>query len=171
MQTDSRQRPSEVTSPPLPRVFVSSVVEGFEEYRFAARMAIIAAGGEPILVNEDFPSVHKSSRNACLDAVASADIFALVVGSRGGWQAPSGKLVVEEELEEARKRGLPTIVFIEDVQQDDDAKRLSRTVSDYVEGYFRVRFQGPDGLRSELGRALPTLIEMTQKPKTMQDDL
>lgn len=36
-----------------PRVFVSSVVEGFEDYREAAREGIEAAGGEPVLVNED----------------------------------------------------------------------------------------------------------------------
>jgi hypothetical protein len=85
-----------------PRVFVSSVVEDFQAYREADRAAIHAAGGEPILVNEDFSSMQTSSRNACLDAVASSDIFVLTIGARGGWRAPSGRLVVEEELEEAR---------------------------------------------------------------------
>ena len=36
-----------------PAIFVSSVVEGFQEYRNAAREAIEAAGGKPVLVNED----------------------------------------------------------------------------------------------------------------------
>jgi hypothetical protein len=49
-----------------PRVFVSSVIEGFEAYRQAAARAIDAAGAESVLVNEQFPSLAASSRNACL---------------------------------------------------------------------------------------------------------
>jgi ABC-type branched-subunit amino acid transport system substrate-binding protein len=45
-------------------VFVSSVIDGFQTFREAARAAIEAAGGEPVLVNEDFPSLAASSRNA-----------------------------------------------------------------------------------------------------------
>jgi hypothetical protein len=154
-----------------PRVFVSSVVEGFEAYREAARAAIHSAGGEAILVNEDFPSIHTSSRNACLDAVASSDIFVLLIGTRGGWRTPSGRLVVEEELEEARRRRLPILVFIEDAEQDTDARTLSKTVSDYVEGYFRARFQGPDGLGHEVTRALRLLVEISQRPTVNRNEL
>lgn len=154
-----------------PRVFVSSIEEGFQANREAARSAIHSAGGEPILVNEDFPSVKTSSRNACLDAVASSDILVLVIGARGGWRAPSGRLVVEEELDEARRRRLPILVFIEEVEQDADAKHLSTTVSDYVDGYFRVRFRGPDGLGHELARALPPLIQTSQRPAMNPDEL
>lgn len=92
-----------MTAPPriglLPRVFVSSVVEDFTEFRKAAREAISAAGGEPVLVNEDFPSLAVSSRNACLDAVDSCDFLVSIVGERGGWTAPSGLLVIEEEYQ------------------------------------------------------------------------
>lgn len=69
-----------------PRVFVSSVVKGFEEYREAARRGIEAAGGEPVLVNEDFPAQPDSPRNACLDAVDSCDIYLAIIGDRGGGQ-------------------------------------------------------------------------------------
>lgn len=79
-----------------PRVFVSSVIDGFQPYREAARKGIKAAGGEPVLVNEDFPSLPKSFRNACLDAVVSSDIYLAIIGERAGWRAPSGKLVVVE---------------------------------------------------------------------------
>jgi hypothetical protein len=146
-------------------------VEGFEAYREAARAAIHSAGGEAILVNEDFPSIHTSSRNACLDAVASSDIFVLLIGTRGGWRTPSGRLVVEEELEEARRRRLPILVFIEDAEQDTDARTLSKTVSDYVEGYFRVRFQGPDGLGREVTRALRPLVEISQRPTMNRNEM
>ena len=165
--------PDWTVNPPSskPRIFVSSVVEGFGAYRQAARQAITQAGAEPVLVNEDFPSVNASSRNACLNAVASADIFLLIISVRGGWRTPSGRLVVEEEYEYARSRSLPILVLIEDGEQDEDAKRLSKTVSDYVDGYFRVRFRGPDGLATELRRALPPWIEMCRRPAMQPDQL
>jgi len=154
-----------------PRVFLSSVIEHFDAYRSAARSAVETVGGEATLVNEDFPSKRDSSRNTCLDAVASSDVFVLIIGARGGWRAPSGKLVVEEELEEARSRRLPTLVFIEDVEHDPDADALIKRVSDYVDGYFRVRFRGPEGLTRELSRALQPIIEAAKMPVASSDEL
>ena len=142
-----------------PRVFVSSVIEGFEAYREAARAGIKAAGGEPVLVNEDFPSMPNSSRNACLDAVASSDIYLAIIGERGGWQAPSGKLVVEEEFEEAQDQDLPVLLFLVDGHREEEAERLARRLSDYVEGYFRVEVENSAELQEEVERALQRLID------------
>lgn len=141
-------------NPSAARVFVSSVVEGFEACREAASAGIRDAGAEPVLVNEQFPASNSSSRNACLDAVASADLFLLLIGRRSGWRTPSGRLVVEEELAEARRRKLPVFVFIEVVEREPDAHQLVREVSDYVNGYFRVEFHSPAQLRAEVARAL-----------------
>lgn len=148
----------------LPRVFISSVVEGFEAYRQAARDGVEAAGGIPILVNEDFPSLAVSSRNACLDAVESSDIYAAIIGSRGGWTTPSGRLVVEEEYLHARQHNLPTLVFIQDGNRDADANRLVRHLSDYVDGRFRVQFNTPEDLRTSVERALRNPIQLLQVP-------
>lgn len=53
-----------------PRVFVSSVIEGFGAYRQAAARAIEAACGEPVLVNEQLGVVeefeHARSRKPAL---------------------------------------------------------------------------------------------------------
>ena len=163
---------------PKPRVFVSSVIDGFKPYREAARAAITNAGGEPVLVNEDFSSQDASSRNACLDAVDSCDIFILLIGERGGWHAPSGKLVVEEELERAQLRYLRCLVFIQSgVVQDDESKRLARAVSDYVTGYFRTTFRDKTelktnieaALREPLGNAMAPLTNVTNLQKTLID--
>lgn len=140
-----------------PRVFVSSVVEGFEAYRAAAAAGIRAAGGEPILVNEDFPSVPESSRNACLDAVGSSDAFVLVIAERGGWKAPSGRFVIEEEYDEAVRRGVPLYVFLQDVVRDPETERFEKRVSDYVLGRFRTSFRTPEELREAATKALGTL--------------
>ena len=122
--------------------------------REAAREGIEAAGAEPVLVNEDFPSLATSSRNACLDAVASSDVYLAIIGGRGGWTTPSGKLVVEEEYEFARARHIPTLLFVQDVVRDADADRLVRQMSDYIDGQFRVQFRSPEELRRVVEAAL-----------------
>ena len=50
----------------------------------------------------------------CLDAIDSCDVFLIVLGGRGGWKTPSGRLVIEEEFEHARSRKLAVLVFFED---------------------------------------------------------
>lgn len=152
---------------PLARVFVSSVVDGFGQCRAAAREGIAAAGGEPLLVNEDFPSLATSSRNACLDAVDSADVFVLIIGARGGWQAPSGKLVVEEEYERALVRKLPVLVFLQEGSRDAAAERFARRLSDYIDGSFRRTFATPADLRAEMQRALEDLFIGQNARRTM----
>jgi hypothetical protein len=154
---------------PRSRVFVSSVIEGFAEYRQAARSGIEQAGGESVLVNEDFPSQASSSRNTCLDAIDSCDVFLLVLGERGGWKTPSGRLVVEEEFEHARARKLPVLVFLEDVPRDADGERLARILSDYVDGNFRVKFSGAAELRDQIERSLRAIVD-TRNNRAMDRD-
>jgi hypothetical protein len=147
------------------RVFVSSVMNGFEEYRLAARQGIIAAGGTPVLV-EDFPSLSLSPRTACLDGVASCDVYIGIVGHRGGWTAPSGKLVVEEEYEEARRRKVRTLAFLQDVERDEGAARLVQLFSDYITGMFRQQFSSAEDLRIAVERALTPLMEQYKSSET-----
>ena len=155
------------------RIFVSSVVEGFGRFREAARQGILAAGGEPVLVNEDFPSVATSSRNACHDAIDSSDVFVSIIGERGGWETPSGKLVVEEEYERALERKLPVLVFLQRTTRDAAAEQFARRLSDYVDGLFRRYFTAPEELRAEIERALGLMLEppqgRTKMPTAMRD--
>src|SRR5437764_1091394 len=126
-----------------PLVMVSSVVEGFAEFREAARRGIEAAGGVPLLVNEDFASQAQSSRNVCLDAVASSDMYLVIVAERGGWETPSGKLATEEEYEEALRRKKPVLVFLSPGPRDAKAKRFASRLSQYTTGHFRESFSTP----------------------------
>lgn len=157
-------------STPRPRVFVSSVMQGFELFRDAARAGVQAGACEPVMA-EDWPSLAHSSRTACLDGVASADAFVLVVGERGGWTAPSGKLVVEEEWEEAQRRKLPVRVFVQDgVVLDAAAARLAAAVSDYVGGHFRRTFTDPATLAAEIERSLQTIEPLPSHAMTTSAD-
>ncbi len=140
-----------------PRVFVSSVLKDFEAYRSAAAEGIRDAGAEPVRVNEDFPALPDSSRNACLDAVASCDAFLLVLGETAGWQTPACKFVIEEEYEEAVRRGIPIYVFLLIVDRDAESQRFENRVSDYVLGKFRTSVRSPDDLRAAVKDALTNI--------------
>jgi hypothetical protein len=147
---------SSATDKMPPRVFVSSVMTGFEDYRQAAKSAISAAGADPVLV-EDYPSLASSPRNACLDGVRSCDAFVLVLGNRGGFVAPSGKLVVEEELAQAEASGLPVLIFIQECERDHRAEDLFKRVSDYTSGYFRKTFTTPPSLAATVKSAVQSM--------------
>jgi hypothetical protein len=153
-----------------PRVFVSSVMQGFEDCREAARRAITAAGGEPVMA-EDFPIGSSSPRNACLDGVASCDVCIVIVGDRGGWTAPSGKLVVEEEYEEARRRHKAIAVYVKNGARDADAERLVKTLSDYVGGHFRATFDDCADLERVLRDKLPPIFEPLDLPMSRSNAL
>src|SRR5450631_2917682 len=151
------------------RVFVSSVMDGFEEYRRAAREGIEAAGATPVLV-EDFPSLSTSSRNACLDGIDSSDYVASIVGQRGGWMAPSGLLVVEEELEHAKRSNVPVLAFLQDIPRTPEAEAFALRLSDYVEGAFRTTFRTPEDLRKQIERAFRQKVEQVSPRRTVNAD-
>lgn len=150
-----------------PRVFVSSVMEEFIEFRQAAKRGIMNAGGEPVLI-EDYPSIPSSSRNVCLDAVRSSDIYLAVVGERGGWKAPSGKLVVEEEYDEAKQLKKRALIFIQDIDHDEDAKGFIVKVSDYIQGEYRKKFKKSVELQLLVEDALRPLINNFDNPKVKE---
>jgi hypothetical protein len=156
---------------PKARFFVSSVIEGFADYRAAAREGIEAGGGAPVMVNEDFPSKGDSSRNACLDAIESSDYILSIVGNRGGWTTPSGRLVVEEEFEHARVRNRPILAFVQDAKRDADADRFVRRLSDYVDGMFRTKFTTPADLRREVARAVRERVDAVSPKNSEERDL
>lgn len=146
-----------------PTVFVSSVIEGFAQERKAAADGVTQAGATPLLV-ENLPSVARSPRNVCLDLVETADIYLVVVGERGGWTAPSGMKVTEEEYEHARKLGRPVVAFIREGTRDEHAQRLADKVSDYVDGRFRSTFREPEDLAAEVERTIRSLMPRFDLP-------
>ena len=136
----------ETTNRPRPRVFVSSVMNGYEVFREAARVGIHRAQCDAVLA-EDFVSQSASSRNACIDGVQSADALVLLLGPRYGWEAPSGRSVTEEEYQEARRQQVPILVFVQDGQsREPDQQAFVDRVEDYIHGYFRKSFRNSDDL-------------------------
>lgn len=149
--------------PDRPRVFVSSIMEGYTEFRDAARSGIEKAGGRPVLI-EDQPARPDAPRNACLDLVATSDAALFVIGPRGGYRAPSGKPVVREEFDEAQARNLPSIVLLQDVERDPDGEQLAQGLSDWVGGRLRRTFATPAELEAEVREALSPILDSMSRP-------
>lgn len=110
-----------------------------------------------------------SPRTACLDAVASCDACLVIIGRRGGWTTPSGRLVVEEEYEEAKLRSLPVVVLVGDVERDDDADRLAKRVSDYVDGHFRQTYSAPEEIEGLARDTVRPLVAEWEMPMSDSD--
>ncbi len=84
------------------KVFISSLISGFEPFRAAARSAVQTLRHEPVVV-EDFGARSDSPQIACLQGVRDADMVVLILGERyGAVQGTSGLSPTHEEFREAR---------------------------------------------------------------------
>ena len=136
------------------RVFISSLITGFEAERAAAREAIETLGHEPVMA-EDFQSQANSPQVACLKAVRSSDLVLLVLVERYGWvDESSGVSPTHEEFLEARDTK-PILVFVKDgVEFEPRQKAFVEEVGGWSDGSFYTKFRTPDELRRKATRAL-----------------
>lgn len=137
------------------KVFVSSVMNGFEDYREAAFAAILSLDHD-IIRAEDFPASTISSRVACLQGVHEADLVVLILGERYGWsETQSGISPTHEEFREAAAEG-KVIPFVQSgVRREEAQQRFVNEVEDYDTGMHRGQtFQTPEELRTEVTRAI-----------------
>ena len=136
----NRRKLREHMTEPHPRIFISSVMDGYENFRDAARDGIRQAGCESVRA-EDFPAATVSPRNSCLDGVRSVDAVVLLLGERYGFVGPSGLAVTEEEYEEARKNHKPILVFLQDGEREAKQQEFVNKVQGYVDGHWRKVFR------------------------------
>lgn len=137
------------------KVFVSSVMSGFEAYREAA-FAAIESLDHQVLRAEDFPSSTSSSRIACMQGVREADLVVLILGERYGWSGTrSGLSPTHEEFREAKDRGKALPFIQTDVTREPQQDAFVAEVEDYDSGQHRGRtFDTPEQLRTEITRAI-----------------
>jgi hypothetical protein len=135
------------------RVFVSSVIGEFEQYRRAATEAAQALDHEVVRAEEFSASPH-SPRVACLAGVRSADVVLVILGERYGDIQPSGKSATHEEFDEAT-RNKQVFVFVQaGVTPDERQARLIAEAQGWATGYFTSRFTDADDLRTKVTTAL-----------------
>lgn len=136
------------------KVFVSSLITGFEPFRSAAKAAVQTLRHEPIMA-EDFGARADSPQVACLRGVRDSELVVLVLGgSYGAVQTGSGLSATHEEFREARERK-PVLAFVqESVQRDPQQEVFVNEVQGWQTGYFRSGFKTAEELRDAVTRAL-----------------
>lgn len=136
------------------KVFVSSLINGFEEYRAAAVAAVKSLGHEPITA-ETFAAGVSSPRVACLDGVRQADVVVLVLGGSYGTVQPVSDLSATHEEYREAKDHRPVIAFVQEgVDREPAQAEFIHEVQDWSGGLFRGGFRTADQLRDEITQAL-----------------
>lgn len=135
------------------RVFISSVMRGFEAERAAARAAVVSLRQEPVMA-EDFGAKPYSPEVACLEGVRASDIYVGLFGSRYGSLTPSERSVTGEEFLEARRLGLPILCFEQQGTKESEQEAFLKRVKDYSEGYVVESFRTPEELTPKVVQAL-----------------
>lgn len=136
------------------KIFLSSLIAGFEDYRASAVAAITSLGHEPVMA-EDFTASASSPRIACLDGVRRSDLVVLILsGSYGVVQPASGLSATHEEYREA-KDNRPVIAFVQEgVAREPAQVEFVREVQDWSGGLFRGGFRSAEELRSLMTKAI-----------------
>lgn len=97
----------------MSKVFISSLITGFEAQRNAVREAIVTLGHQAIRA-EDFGVRPDSPQRACLGELRESDLVILIIGVRyGAIQPGSGLSATHEEFREAAATK-PVLVFVEE---------------------------------------------------------
>lgn len=135
------------------KVFVSSVVGGFEQFRDAAARAARILGNE-VRRSEDFPALASSPQAACLEGVRWAEVFVLLLGERYGDPQASSLSPTHEEYREA-KSSARVLAFVQDgVEFEAPQRAFLDEVRSWTGGVFTGSFTTTEDLSEAVTRAL-----------------
>jgi hypothetical protein len=136
------------------KVFISSLIGGFERERAAARRAVSTLRHEPVMA-EDFGAQPSSPQVACLNGLRGSDIVVLILGERYG-SIPAGSTISATHQEYREARGTkPVIAFVQQgVTPEPEQAAFIDEVQAWEGGLFRGGFTTPDGLQDGITRAL-----------------
>jgi hypothetical protein len=123
------------------RVFISSVRRGLEQERDALPGLIQAVGHIPVRF-EDYTALPLPSRQACLDGVASADVYLMLLGPFYGHRFPeTGQSPTHDEWVAAGSAGIPRLVFRKTgVEFEPEQEEFAQIVGHYGTGVFYDSF-------------------------------
>jgi len=138
----------------LLKVFVSSLISGFEPFRAAARDAVESLGHNAVMA-EDFGAKPASPQMACLGGLQSSDVVVLLLGPRYGYpQGSSGVSPTHEEYLEA-KATKPIFLYVQEgVEREEAQAKLLADAQSWQGGLFRNSFATPEELRKKIVRDL-----------------
>jgi hypothetical protein len=146
------------------RVFISSVIPGYESFRDAVAAAVVSLGHDVIRA-EDLGASPDTPQQACLGGVREADVVVLRVGSRYGGVQPSGLSATHEEYREARE-SKPLLVFVErDAARVPEQETFLTGVRGWAGGQMTEDFESAEGLRDAVTKQLHR-FELSQQVGT-----
>lgn len=151
------------------KVFVSSVIRGFEQFRGAARDAIIEAGMQPLMAEDTdpFPAQSLNPQTVCFQGIDDCDVFVLILGHRYGDLTESGLSAVEEEYWHARLNGKEIKVFVHSVEREAEQEEFLTRISKWESGHFQNQFSSPEDLKAKIIQALSEVFETRRRqPKS-----
>lgn len=135
------------------KIFISSLITGFEDFRAAARDAIVQLGHEPVMA-EDFSAQPTSPQVACLTGLRQSALVILLMGERYGASQRSGISATHEEYRDAQ-RTRPVIAFVQEgVMPEPEEQAFITEVQAWESGLFRGGFRTPDQLKGLVTRAV-----------------
>jgi hypothetical protein len=143
------------------KIFISSVVNGFEQYREAAKKAIELMGGTPVM-SEKFGARAYSSETACIHEVEKSDVYVLVMGENYGYVTQDGISVTHAEYKAAIAANRPVLAFIKRCDMEPEQVEFRKEVEHFQGGFFRASFESPEELKDEIISALRQLETMSQ---------
>lgn len=135
------------------KVFISSAMSGYDEYRSAAASA--ARTLECVVMRaEDFGASPDTPQQACLAAAREADVTLVILGGRYGIRQASGLSPTHEEFREARDHGR-LLVFVEQgVTREPHQEDFVQEARQWASGVYTASFSTPDELRDAVTRDL-----------------
>jgi Domain of unknown function (DUF4062) len=148
------------------KIFISSLIDGMQPLRQAARAAVITLRHEPFMA-EEFGAQPHSPEIACLAGVRQSDLVVLLIGESYGVVQSSGLSATHEEYREAKGRK-PILAFVQrGIQPDARQKEFMAEVQSWESGLFRegstrAKWRAPRSARTRTPRkclTLPTLLE------------
>lgn len=136
------------------RIFISSLISGFEPQRAAARRAVITLRHEPVMA-EDFGAQPNSPQISCLQGVRGSDMVVLILGENYGFvPAGSSLSATHQEYREARETK-PVLAFVQQgIFPGPEQAAFIEEVQAWEGGLFRGGFVAVDDLQDGITRAL-----------------
>lgn len=136
------------------KVFVSSLIGGFGQFRAASQRAVETLRHAPLMA-EDFGARTSSPQVACLQGVRESDLVVLVLGEDYGPVQPgSGLSATHEEYREARGTKQVLAFVQQGVTPEARQAEFITEVQGWEGGLFRGGFADADELQAGIIRAL-----------------
>jgi len=146
------------------RVFISSTMKDLKEEREAVAAAIDSFSSLESVWAEPITARNETPREVCLGLVRDCDIYVGIFKSKYGYvpeeNNPEKNSVVVLEYKEAKKNGIPILIFIygHAVKRERALERFLIEITDFNRGHWRNEYFNIVDLTRKVIDAIVTTI-------------